>query len=122
MTNPITLAKEQFRDALIASSLDVKEYIPERIIPPVVVISDGSPFLEPESLSQEFIMNLELLLVAGTASNETSTEELESLISTALNGLPAYARIVNVGKPYALAVNNTEYLSASLFVEISITI
>lgn len=122
MSNEITAAKEQFRDALIAAGLDAVEYIPERVIPPIVVISSGSPFLVPETIGSEYTMNLELVLVAATATNETATEELENLIEQTLQALPAYAALQRVDKPFALAVNNAEYLSTNVFVELSITI
>jgi hypothetical protein len=122
MANEITTAKEQFRDALIAADLDCYEYIPERVIPPVVVINSGSPFLVPETIGHEYRMVLELVLIAGTATNETATEKLEDLIEQTLLALPVYAALQRVDKPFALAINNTEYLSTNVFVEITITI
>lgn len=122
MTNEITLSKEQFRDVIVAAGLDCKEYIPERVIPPLVIINSGSPYLQPETVGNEYILNLEVVLVGPTASNESSTEELETLIQDFLRALPSYAVLNRVDKPFALAVNNTEYLSTNVFVEISITI
>jgi hypothetical protein len=122
MTNEITLAKQQFRDALVDADIECVEYIPERVIPPIVVINSGSPFLVPETVGSEYTMSLELVLIAGTATNETATEELENLIEQTLNALPAFAALQRVDKPFALAINNAEYLSTNVFVEISITI
>ena len=122
MTNEITTAKEQFRDALVDADIECVEYIPERVIPPVVVINSGSPFLVPETIGNQYTMNLELVLIAATATNETATEELENLIEQTLNALPAYAALQRVDKPFALAINNAEYLSTNVFVELSITI
>lgn len=122
MSNEITLAKEQFRDVLVAAGIECVEYIPERVIPPIVIINSGSPFIIPETLGSQYIMALELVLVAATATNETATEELEDLIEQTLNALPAYAELQRVDKPFALAINNAEYLSTNVFVEISITI
>jgi len=122
MTNEITLAKEQFRDVLVAAGLDAKEYIPERIIPPIVVINSGSPFLVLESLGREYVLSLELVLVAGTATNEIATEQLEDLIQATLRALPSYASLQRVEKPFALSVNNVEFLSTNVIVELSITI
>ena len=122
MTNEITLAKEQFRDVLVAAGLDAKEYIPERIIPPIVVINSGSPFLVLESLGREYVLSLELVLVAGTATNEIATEQLEDLIQATLRALPSYASLQRVEKPFAQSVNNVEFLSTNVIVELSITI
>lgn len=122
MTNEITLAKEQFRDVLVTAGLDCVEYIPERVIPPLVVINSGAPFITVETLDNGYTMGLELVLIAGTATNEFATEELETLIQNVLRALPNYAILQRVDKPFALAVNNTEYLSTNVFVDISITI
>lgn len=120
--NEITLAKEQFATALKDGGLDVYSFLPERIVPPVVVINTGSPFITPETIGSEYVMSLELLLVAGTATNEYATETLEQLIEDVLKAMPGFARMLRVDKPYSLAYNNTEYFSTSVFVEISITI
>ena len=122
MSNEITTAKEQFRDVLVDAGIEAVEYIPERVIPPIVVINSGSPFLVPETIGSEYTMNLELVLIAGTATNELATEQLEDLIEDVLQALPSYAALQRVDKPFALAINNTEYLSTNVFVELSITI
>jgi hypothetical protein len=122
MSNEITTAKEQFRDVLVDAGIEAVEYIPERVIPPIVVINSGSPFLVPETIGSEYKMNLELVLIAGTATNELATEQLEDLIEDVLQALPQYAALQRVEKPFALAINNTEYLSTNVIVELSITI
>ena len=122
MTNEITLAKEQLRDVLVAAGLDCVEYIPERVIPPIVVINSGAPFITVDTLSNGYIMGLELVLVAETATNEFATEKLETLIQDVLRALPNYAILQRVDKPFSLAVNNAEYLSTNVFVDIFITI
>lgn len=122
MTNEITLAKEQLRDVFTAAGLDCVEYIPERVIPPIVVINSGAPFITVDTLSNGYIMGLELVLVAETATNEFATEKLETLIQDVLRALPNYAILQRVDKPFALAVNNAEFLSTNVFVDIFITI
>ena len=120
--NEITLAIEQFRDVIVAAGLECVEYIPERIIPPLVVINSAAPFLTPDTLGNGYIMGLELVLVSGTATNEFATEALETLIQDVLRALPNYAELQRVDKPFSLAVNNAEYLSTNVFVDIAITI
>lgn len=120
--NEITTAKAQFEAALTAAGLKVKAYIPERITPPIVVIVSGSPYLTPASISAEYSLNLEIMAVAQTATNEQATEKLDELIQDVLQALPGYARLTSVGQPYIQQTNNAEYLAASLAVEIRITI
>ena len=118
----INTAKLQFKDALIAEGIDIKEYVPERVIPPVVLMQGGGTYITPESLSKEYTVGITLTMISATAMNEMSTEKLDELIEQTIKALPAYARMVRVAKPYSVAVNNTEYLSADMELELSITI
>jgi hypothetical protein len=47
---------------------------------------------------------------------------LEKALATIMAGNPAYARINNIGQPYALQTNNAEFLAANIAVDIHITI
>lgn len=122
MTNDITTAKAQFADALTSAGLRVLEYVPERMVPPIVVIAAGANYLERSSVSNEFILKLEVLLVAQNATNAMATENLDALIQNAINALPAFARFVSIGQPYALQTNSAEYLSANMQVDLRITL
>lgn len=120
--NEITAAKVEFQLDLDAAGIKIVEYIPGRITPPVVVMSSGSPYLEPASIASEYLMNLDLMLVSTTATNAKATENLDELIESVLNALPHYASLKNVGQPYALQTNNAEYLAANVAVDLRITI
>ncbi len=119
----ITEAREQLRDDLQAAGLNVVEFIPARITPPVVIIAAGSPYLEARSLADQYTLNLELTLVAQNATNEQATEKLDDLIEAVLAALPAYA-VLNggIGQPYGLGTNNADYLSANIPLNLVITI
>jgi len=120
--NEITAAKIEFQLVLDAAGLRVVEYIPERVTPPLVVIASGSPYIAPSSISSEFIMNLDLMLVSSTATNAKATENLDALIESVINALPNYALFKSVGTPYSLQTNNAEYLAANVAVDLRITI
>ena len=122
MTNEITLAKAEFKLDLDAAGLNVLDYVPERIVPPIVIINSASPYLTPSSLGTEYIMNLELVIVAATATNKQATEKLDEAIANVLTALPRYARLVRVNEPYNMQTNNAEYLAANCSVELDITI
>ncbi len=122
MTNEITLAKAEFKLDLDAAGLNVLDYVPERIVPPIVIINSASPYLTPSSLGTEYIMNLELVIVAATATNKQATEKLDEAIANVLTALPRYARLVRVNEPYNMQTNNAEYLAANCSVELEITI
>jgi hypothetical protein len=120
--NEITAAKVEFQLELDAADIKVVEYIPGRIVPPVVVISAAGTYLEPSSIASEYLMNLELMLVSQTATNAKATEALDALIEKVLKALPHYAQFKSVGQPYQLQTNNAEYLAANVAVDLRITI
>lgn len=121
--NEITASKAEYALALSALGLKVSSYIPERVVPPMVIISPGSPYLTPTLLDgAEWLMNLELMVVGPTAVNVKATELLDQAIEKILNGNPGYAKITSVGQPYALQTNNAEYLSVNLIVDLRITL
>ena len=120
--NEITASKAEYALALTALGLKVSSYIPERIVPPMVVISPGSPYLSPVTLDEEYVMNLEVMVIAAPAVNAKASELLDKALETILNGNPAYARLVSVSQPYALQTNNAEFLAANLTIDLRITL
>lgn len=122
MTNEITISKAEFKLDLEDGGLTVLDYVPERIVPPIVIINSASPYLTPSSLGTEYLMNLELVLVAATATNKQATEKLDEAIETALKAMPRYARVIRVNEPYEMQTNNASYLAANISVELEITI
>lgn len=115
-------AKAELALTLQAEGLDVYDYIPERVTPPVVVIRSGSPYMTPSSLGQEFLINLELVVVAGFATNETSTEDLDELIEATIKAIPADAGFKDVSQPYTLVMNGNDYLATTIGIDLQISI
>ena len=120
--NEITASKIEFSLVLDAAGIKVSEYIPERFVPPIVIIAAGSTYLTSASVGSEYILGLELNAVAATAVNKQATEKLDELIQDVINALPAYAKLVSVAQPFSLQANNAEYLAATLSVELRITL
>jgi hypothetical protein len=120
--NEITTAKAQFAAVLTGAGFRVSEYVPERTVPPVVIIASGSPYITPASIANEYIMNLTVSLVAATATNKQATEKLDDMVEAVLNVLPNYSRLSSVATPYILTVNNAEYLAADMVLDLRITI
>ena len=119
----ITAAKVEFKLELADAGLNVLEYIPERITPPIILINAASPYMSTAEFG-EWNLGLELVLVAATATNKKATESLDQLIENTLNAIEplTYARITSVNQPYNLQTNNAEYLSANIFVQLNITL
>lgn len=122
MTNEITTAKVEFKLDLTAGGVNVMDYVPERIVPPIVIINSGIPYLRPSSISKEYTLNLELVCVAATATNKQATEKLDDLLQQVIRALPGYARMISAGQPFNLQTNNTEYLAVSVQTDVQITI
>jgi hypothetical protein len=120
--NEITASRAEYALALTALGLKVSSFIPERVVPPTVVLSPGSPYLEPVLLDNDWLMRLELMVIAAHAVNAKASELLDLAIETILNGNPSYVRIGSVSQPYALQTNNAEYLAANIAVDLRITI
>lgn len=122
MTNEITAAKVEFKLDLVAGGLIVSDFVPERITPPIVIINSGTPYLRPSTIGNEYVLNLDLVCVAATATNKMATERLDALIEQVINAMPGYARVISVGQPFNLQTNNTEYLAVSVQTDLQITI
>jgi len=120
--NEITASKIEFSLVLDAAGIKVSEFIPERFVPPIVIIAAGSTYITASSISSEYILGLELNAVAATAVNKQATEKLDELIQDVINALPQYCKLVSVAQPFSLQANNAEYLAATLAVELRITI
>jgi hypothetical protein len=124
MTNEITVSKAEFALDLTNAGLDVLDYVPERIVPPIVIITSGSPYLVGESLKNDYRLALNLTLVAATATNEEATEALDELIAETVTAISTLGYVVlkSVNTPYRLAANNAEYLASDLNLDLSITL
>ncbi len=124
MTNEITASKAEFALDLQAAGLEVLDYVPERVVPPIVIISADSNYLTPETIGNQYRLGLRLTLVAATATNEQSTEELDQLISDVVSAVAdlGYVVLKTVASPYRLAVNTAEYFAADITLDLSITL
>lgn len=124
MTNEITASKAELQLDLQNAGLEVLDYVPERVVPPIVIISGGSPYLVAETVGSEYRLGLTLTLVAMTATNEEATEALDALIAQTVSAIGhlGYAVLKSVNPAYRLGVNSAEYLASDLNLDLSITL
>jgi len=124
MTNEITASKAELALDLQNAGLEVLDYVPERIVPPIVIISSGSPYLVTETVGNEYRLGLNLTLIAGTATNEQVTEDLDDLIAKVVSALAdlGYVILKSVNPPFRLAANSAEYLAVEVNLDLSITL
>jgi hypothetical protein len=119
----INAAKVEFKLELAEAGLNVLEYVPDRITPPIVIVNAAQPYLQTAEFG-EWNLGVELVLVASTATNKKATENLDQLIEDTLKAIEplGYARITSVNQPYNLQTNNAEYLSVNIYCQLNITI
>jgi hypothetical protein len=124
VTNEITTSKAELALDLQNAGLDVLDYVPERIVPPIVIMSPSSPYLATETVGNEYRLSLTLTMVAMTATNEEATEALDGLIAQTVSAIASlgYAVLKSVNPPYRMMANNAEYLAADLTLDLSITL
>jgi len=122
--NEITASKAEFSLDLTNAGLDVLDYIPGRITPPIIIIDNAPTYITSGTLGGEYLLSLEMVAIAATADNETATEALDGLISSTLTALEGidYAQFTGVNQPYTLTTNNAEYLAANISVNLLITL
>jgi hypothetical protein len=124
VSNEITASKAEFALDLTNAGLEVLDYVPERIVPPIVIVTSGSPYLVPETVGNEYRLGLNLTLVASTATNEEATLALDELIADTVNAVSklGYVVLKTVNPPFRLAANNAEYLASEINLDLSITL
>lgn len=124
MTNEITASKAELALDLQNAGLEILDYVPERVVPPIVIMSPGSPYLSIETVGNEYRLGLTLTMVAMTATNEEATEALDGLIAQTVSALShlGYVVLKSVNPAYRLGVNNAEYLASDLNIDLSITL
>lgn len=120
--NEITASRLEYALALTTAGIKVSAYIPERVVPPTVIMSPGSPYLEPVTVGKGWVMKFDLMVIAAPAVNVKATEMLEKALEALIIANADYAQISSIGQPYALQTNNAEYLAANVSVALRITI
>jgi hypothetical protein len=119
----INAVKVEFKLELADAGLNVLEYVPDRITPPIVIVNSAQPYIQTAEFG-EWSMGIELVLVSSTATNKKATENLDQLIEDTLSAITplTYARITSVNQPYNLQTNNAEYLAANIYCQLNLTI
>ena len=119
----INAVKVEFKLELADAGLNVLEYVPDRITPPIVIVNSAQPYIQTAEFG-EWSMGIELVLVSSTATNKKATENLDQLIEDTLIAITplTYARITSVNQPYNLQTNNAEYLAANIYCQLNLTI
>lgn len=115
MPAAITQLRRELAAHLNATTgLVVVDHVPAAIVPPLVVLSTGDPYItEGDSFDRaELVAHLELYAIAGTAIGDEALAQLEAM-TEALVLATDYA-LAGVSAPYMAPANGTAYLTARL--------
>ena len=98
--------QDDVRGALATSlssiAASVYKYVPEAVIPPAVVIVPDSPYLDMEIINSSTFkckVNLTISCVVAYNSNPASLDNLEKLIISAMQAIPAGWLVEQASQP-----------------------
>lgn len=119
----MTNARKQVTADLQAVGLTVKDHVPEKVVPPLVLLRAGSPMLEEgDTLAgDEMLFRLGLLLIIKNKPNAEATGDLESMIEKVVFNLGDWT-LDGVGQPFFAQHNGYEYPAVEISISKTITI
>jgi hypothetical protein len=95
----------------VGSAVKVYPYVPEMLTGPALVIQPGNPYLTTdEEVFGIWRLNFIVTAVAEVATNQTTTEQLDGIISDLLE----LDCVEEVGEPYAYVSNTAVHLAADI--------
>lgn len=113
MANTLKGVRQEIAVQLAGAGVSVHEWIPARVTTPAAIVEPGSPYMEQGQTFAEFLVRMNVVLLAAAASNEVATTELDALICTAIDALDTF-EIESVDTPNGFDINGAQYLGARL--------
>ena len=103
--------KDLATDLRDATGVMVYDHLPESIIAPAYVVVPDSPFVDTEGEPfGSYRVRFTVIAVADVSTNETATNALDDLITTALGLIP----VESVSEPYVYQSNTALHLAADI--------
>lgn len=100
----------------LAEAIGAIHFLPERVQPPVAVISAGNPYIEIETYCDKTV-NLVVTLIVGRSDNEVALDALDDYIYSTMEALPHWATVEYVEQPFLLEWNGAVYLASRIEVQ-----
>lgn len=120
--NTLRALRGGLQEVLERAGSSVLDFLPERIVPPIALIASGSPYVEAGSSFGSFNVRFTVVLVCPTGTNETSTQELDSLVTATVVALhDSPWGLERVDQPSMLAHGGTNFLSTTIDVTQTVT-
>lgn len=113
MTNTLKSVRQEIGIQLSAVGVTTYEWIPPRVVTPAAIVEAGSPYMEQGDTFSDFLVRMNVVLLAANATNEVATAEVDELICSAIDALDTFD-IEQVNQPEAFEINGAQYLGARL--------
>lgn len=111
--SPLAELRQDLKEGLEEQDLKAVEYLPERIQPPIALVTAGDPYLEQGLTACLFKVSLDITLVAAKATNANATDALDEMIESAILATGDWF-IDTISAPFMLEANNAQYLSSKV--------
>jgi len=111
--NTLAACRQELRLLLATVGVTVYDYVPNRVVPPAVVLQPAGTWIEPGETFCDVEISFDVIAVASPVTNETATAELDQLVMDVLDAIDTW-EINGVSAPDALTSGGTEYLSAAI--------
>lgn len=105
--------RADLKESLESVGIKAFEYLPERVQPPIALITPSDPYVEQGSTYTLFDIGLTVTLITAKATNPVATAALDELIENAIIATGDWL-IDKVGAPFLLEANNAQFLAARL--------
>lgn len=113
MANTLKSVRQEIAVQLSAAGVSSYEWIPSRVVTPAAIVEAGSPYMEQGETFADFLVRMNIVLLAATATNDVATSELDALICTTIDALDTFD-IERVNQPEAFEINGAQYLGVRI--------
>lgn len=120
----MTEARLALTEALQGTGYVVKDSIPAKVVPPLVILSTGAPMLDNEVSTFngiQYDFHLVLFVVSGTKPTPDALAGLEEMVETIILNLGDWS-VEEVGPPEFRSANDQNYLNVAISITNTITI
>ena len=119
----MTAARMAVVEDLQAVGFTVKDHVPAKVVPPLVIVSTGDPMLEESGTYSQtkFIYHLTLYVIIGTKPNAESVSGLDDMVEKVIFNLGDWT-IEHVSPPEMRTANEYQFLTVSVSIKNTINI
>lgn len=118
--------RTRIKDALTAADFFAFSTVPDNAMPPMVYVAPADPYVTPEGASLGgVIVRHQLIAVASPGVNETRADELDDMVSRAIDVLDVLveqgiAGTYEVGRPGGITLGGQPYLGVAIDIQTEI--